>query len=542
MIVCGGLLVPSKPTLTCCLDLSPAGLIRVVSPFDAVTQSQLRRIKPRGRWNGAGQGWDFPLAAADALQQALGRRFPVTSSLQQWLDWCQQPLPPLPPHRTLVAAADLDEVLQDGRRPLRHQRSGVRWLLARRGAVLADEMGLGKTLTALLAARALMRCAELRLLVVAPVGLHPHWRRESEILGVELELASWARLPDTLPPAGTLLVVDEAHYAQSLQAQRTAALLRLARHPRLRAIWMLTGTPMKNGRPSQLYPLLAAMDHPIARDQRQFEERYCQGHWREGRTGKRWQASGASQLEELRRLTRPLILHRRKQQVVDLPPKQRRLHPVELSEAELTGFDHRVELVLDDYRRRVQLGEVRRDAEHLALLTSMRQIAAEFKLPAARQLVESLRRQGEAVVLFSGFVAPLQLLQQTLGGELLTGRQRPAERQESVDRFQQGQNDCLLATFGTGALGFTLHRARHVVLLERPWTPGDLDQAEDRCHRLGMGDGLTCHWLQLGAADQLVDGLLASKAERIEVLLGPRRLSLQRQSLPAMVRDCLQLL
>ena len=237
-----------------------------------------------------------------------------------------------------------------------------------------------------------------------------------------------------------------------------------------------------------------------------------------------------------------MILHRRKQQVVDLPPKRRRLHPVTLSEAELTGFDHRVELVLDDYRRRARLGEVRRDAEHLALLTSMRQIAAEFKLPAAQQLVESLRRQGEAVVLFSGFVAPLHLLQQTLGGELLTGRQRPAERQESVDRFQQGQNDCLLATFGTGALGFTLHRARHVVLLERPWTPGDLDQAEDRCHRLGMGDGLTCHWLQLGAADQLVDGLLASKAERIEVLLGPRRLSLQRQSLPAMVRDCLQLL
>ena len=109
MIVCGGLLVPPEPTLTCCLDLSPAGLIRVVSPFDAVTQSQLRRIKPRGRWNGAGQGWDFPLAAADALQQALGRRFPVTSSLQQWLDWCQQPLPPLPPHRTLVAAADLSK-------------------------------------------------------------------------------------------------------------------------------------------------------------------------------------------------------------------------------------------------------------------------------------------------------------------------------------------------------------------------------------------------------------------------------------------------
>ena len=512
----------------------------MVSPFDAVTQAQLRRIRPRGQWKGPSRGWDFPLAAADALQQALGGRFPVMPELEQWLDWCRHPLPPLPPHRELVAAADLDQDLSDGRKPLRHQRSAVRWLLARRGAVLADEMGLGKTLTALLAARAMVRCAEVRLVVVAPVGLHSHWRREADALGLIPELVSWARLPTSLPPAGTVLVVDEAHYAQSIQAQRTAGLLRLARHPRLRAIWMLTGTPMKNGRPSQLYPLLAAIDHPIARDQRLFEERYCQGHWREGRSGKRWQAVGSSQLEELRQLTRPLILHRRKQQVVDLPPKQRRMHAIGLSAEERIGFDHRVDLVIDEYRRRARLGEVRRDAEHLAVLTALRQIAAEFKLPAARELVESLRIKGEAVVLFSGFVAPLQLLQRELGGELLTGRQRPSERQAAVDRFQQGRSDCLLATYGTGALGFTLHRARHVVLLERPWTPGDLEQAEDRCHRLGMGDGLTCHWLQLGAADALVDGLLASKAERIEVLLGPRRLALRRQSLPAMVRDCLQ--
>ena len=81
-----------------------------------------------------------------------------------------------------------------------------------------------------------------------------------------------------------------------------------------------------------------------------------------------------------------------------------------------------------------------------------------------------------------------------------------------MDRFQKGDVDLLLATFGTGALGFTLHRARHVVLLERPWTPGDVARAEDRCHRLGMADEvLYCHWLQLGPADQLVDGLVASR-------------------------------
>ena len=513
----------------------------MVSPFDAVTQAQLRRIRPRGRWIGSKQGWEFPLGAANPLRECLGRRFPLTPELKQWLDWCDSPLPPLPLHRELVVAADLDQPLPDGRVPLSHQRSGARWLLARRGAVLADEMGLGKTLTALLAARALMRCTSLRLMVVAPVGLHPHWRREAEGVNLRLQLVSWARLPTELPPAGTLLVVDEAHFAQSLRAARTTALLRLARHPRLRAIWMLTGTPMKNGRPDQLFPLLAAIDHPIARDQRQYEERYCQGHWRERQGRRQWQASGASQLEELRRLTRPLILHRRKSQVLNLPPKRRCQQPVALTEAEALGFDHRVDLILEDYRRRAALGEVRSDAEPLALLTALRRIAAEFKLPTAVHLLRELLDRGEAVVLFSGFIEPLQLLQQRLGGELLIGRQRPAERQLAVDRFQRGDSDLLLATFGTGGLGFTLHRARHVVLLERPWTPGDVDQAEDRCHRLGMdGVGLTCHWLQLGPADQLVDGLVASKAQQIEILLGPRRLQLSRKSLPAMVRQCLQ--
>jgi hypothetical protein len=77
------------------------------------------------------------------------------------------------------------------------------------------------------------------------------------------------------------------------------------------------------------------------------------------------------------------------------------------------------------------------------------------------------------------------------------------------------------------------------VLVERPWTPGDAEQAEDRCHRIGMASGLTSHWLQLGAADALVDDLIADKAERIARVLespGERR---RRQALPERVRRLL---
>jgi SNF2 family DNA or RNA helicase len=375
--------------------------------------------------------------------------------------------------------------------------------------------------------------------VLAPSGLHAHWRQEAAALQLRLELLSWAQLPADLPEAGTVLIADEAHYAQNLSSQRTRAFLRLSRHPRLRAAWLLTGTPMKNGRPAQLFPLLAAIGHPLAFDQRAFEERYCLGHWSERGGQRHWLAQGATHVEELRRLTRPLLLHRRKQDCLDLPPKRRQLHPIELDACQAQGFEHRLSLTVEDYRRRAAAGLVRRDAEALAVFTALRQIAADYKLPPATALVNQLLGQGESVVLFTAFVAAAQLLHAQLGGVLLTGRQPVADRQRLVDGFQSGRERLLISTFGTGGLGFTLHRARHVVLLERPWTPGDAEQAEDRCHRIGMGASLQSHWLQLGLADQLVDGLIASKAERIELLLQRRSTALQRQALPAMVRQLL---
>ena len=514
------------------MRLGVSGCIELQLPFDAVTQAQLRAVRPRGHWSGRRGCWQFPLEAAAVLRGQFGHRFAVAPDLEQWFTWLEQPLPPLPPHRRLVELASLEQPLPDGRSLFAHQRAAARWLLARRGAVLADAMGLGKTLTALAAARAMVRAADCRIVVVAPAGLHQHWRQEASALQLQLELLSWARLPAELPPAGTVLIADEAHYAQNLQASRTQAFLRLSRHPRLRAVWLLSGTPMKNGRPVQLFPLLAAIGHPLAVDQRAFEERYCQGHWLE-RGGKRqWQAMGATHLEELQRLTRPLVLHRRKQDCLDLPPKQRLMVPVSLSEAEGQGFQHRLQLKVDDYRSRAAAGLVRRDAEVLAVFTALRQISAEYKLPAAMALVQRLLAAGEAVVVFTAFVAAAQLLHARLGGALLTGRQPAQERQRIVDGFQAGVDPLLVSTFGVGGLGFTLHRARHVVLLERPWTPGDAEQAEDRCHRIGMQGTLHCHWLQLGVADQMVDDLIASKAERIELLL-------RRRALPALVRQLL---
>jgi SNF2 family DNA or RNA helicase len=171
-------------------------------------------------------------------------------------------------------------------------------------------------------------------------------------------------------------------------------------------------------------------------------------------------------LEDLQRLVRPLVLHRRKQDCLDLPPKLRQLWPVELDEPSARGFQHRLQVKVDDYRRRAALGEVRRDAELLAVLTALRQIGSDYKLPATRALVAPLLAKGEAVVVFTAFVATAEMLHRSFEAScVLTGALPPAQRQAQVDAFQRGDHSLLIATYGTGGLGFTLHRARHVVLI-----------------------------------------------------------------------------
>ena len=59
------------------MRLGPTGLIEVVSPFDPVTQAQLRAVRPAGRWLGRRRCWEFPLEAAAALEARLAGRFPT---------------------------------------------------------------------------------------------------------------------------------------------------------------------------------------------------------------------------------------------------------------------------------------------------------------------------------------------------------------------------------------------------------------------------------------------------------------------------------
>ncbi len=73
--------------------------------------------------------------------------------------------------------------------PFPFQLEGIAFLYPRHAAILADEMGLGKTMQAITGIRLLIRCAEIRrVLVVCPKALVTNWQREFALWAPELPL------------------------------------------------------------------------------------------------------------------------------------------------------------------------------------------------------------------------------------------------------------------------------------------------------------------------------------------------------------------
>ena len=90
-----------------------------------------------------------------------------------------------PPLETLLAERSLEFPV----RPFAHQMEGVAFLYPRQAAILADEMGLGKTMQAVTAIRLLLRCREVRsVLLVCPKPLVGNWQREFGLWAPEIPL------------------------------------------------------------------------------------------------------------------------------------------------------------------------------------------------------------------------------------------------------------------------------------------------------------------------------------------------------------------
>lgn len=235
-----------------------------------------------------------------------------------------------------------------------HQAAGIQFLARHGRVILAEDMGLGEIRKAIVAVNEAAPAGAV--LVICPASLKLNWAREIQMVdanaavdvigvaGHKAASARWgvvnydmlARHADRLrdiPWSG--VVLDEAHFIKNAN-QRTSQVLKIIgvadskceapTGPRL--VFLLTGTPMPN-RPRDLFNLLRATGHPSARNFLSFARRYCGAY----RNNYGWVTDGASNIAELNLLLKAVMLRRKKDDVLDLPPKIRSWVPVQIDAA-----------------------------------------------------------------------------------------------------------------------------------------------------------------------------------------------------------------
>ena len=87
------------------------------------------------------------------------------------------------------------------------------------------------------------------------------------------------------------------------------------------------------------------------------------------------------------------------------------------------------------------------------------------------------------------------------------------KRQEFVDKFQNADEQKVIACqIKAAGVGLTLTASSDVLFIEQGWTPADMEQAVDRCHRIGQTDSVT-GWLMLTAntIDEDIAALIDAK-------------------------------
>jgi SWI/SNF-related matrix-associated actin-dependent regulator 1 of chromatin subfamily A len=460
-----------------------------------------------------------------------------------------------------VDAGDIEA--PEGRAYFPFQIAGIAYALRRfrvldalglRGGVLiADEMGLGKTVEV---AGIINALAPARVLVVAPAVMRLVWAEELQrwlvgrhdylidvvqpgerwvepvsaqrslftphasvgrvvrimsyegLVAAEQQACVWA--PD-------LVVFDEGHYVRNPRAQRTTA-ARAVAHAAKRVV-VLTGTPVVN-RPADAFIPLSLVAPELFRSRAAYLKRYCGGDM----TGRE---NIGTNLEELSRLLRLCMVRRTKAEVAtELPPKIRQAVVFDRSgfadliqrEYELVGkarAEYRRVMSEAEWKARAREVEMRL----LANLSEVRHAIALRKAPLVAEHVEMLLEDTDKVVVFAHHRDVLDELAATFGSSAVMVRGGMSDGQKSlaVARFQSDPSvRVFLGSILAAGTGITLTSASTVVFAELDWVPGNMAQAEDRCHRVGQLNPVT---VQMLVVDGSIDALIARKlAEKHELI------------------------
>jgi SNF2 family DNA or RNA helicase len=440
-------------------------------------------------------------------------------------------------HRTEKVEVDYSKYSH--RPPLEHQKEAIEKLIGTKRFILADDMGLGKTTSTIIAA---LETGEQKILIICPASLKINWEREIknytdrsiyiaegknfstehdfviinyDILKNFYDLKDKHNSPIYQSNFG-LVIIDEAHYIQNAQAQRTKLVNAMVKN--VNRLWLLTGTPMTS-RPMNYFNLLQLIDSPVAQNWMAYAIRYCQGYQFNAGSRKVWNVTGASNLEELRDRTSRQVLRRLKTEVLDLPDKI--ISPVYLR-LKSKLYEGLMGEYYDWYENKTD--ESSSLTVQFSKLMKVRQVIAEEKIKDTIELAENIIEQDKKVIIFTNFTDTLRKIAEHFGKTAVTldGSTSKPARQHAVDQFQE--NDKIKVFVGNlkaAGVGLTLTAAEAVIMNDLSFVPSDHSQAEDRAFRYGQKNNVSVYY---PIFDNTIEGaiydILIKKKNIFETVMG----------------------
>ena len=440
-------------------------------------------------------------------------------------------------HRT--EDINVDYTKYSHRPPLEHQKLAIESLAGSKRYILADDMGLGKTTSTIIAA---LETDAKKILIICPATLKINWQREIEnysdrpvyisegknfstehdfvIVNYDI-IKNFYDLKDKENSLITqsnfdLVIIDEAHYIQNAQAQRTKLINSFAKD--INRVWLLTGTPMTS-RPMNYYNLLNIIESPVAQNWMAYAIRYCQGYQFNAGKRKIWNVSGASNLEELRDRTSRQVLRRLKEDVLDLPDKI--ITPVYLR-LKSKEYETEVGEYYDWYENKKE--ESKSLTIQFSRLMKVRQIIAEEKIKQTIELAENIIEQGKKVIIFTNFTDTLRKIHEHFGKQsvYLDGSCTKPQRQYAVDQFQENEKiKVFVGNLKAAGVGITLTAGEACIMNDLSFVPSDHSQAEDRAYRYGQKSNVSVYYpIFENTIEGIIYDMLTNKKNIFETVMG----------------------
>lgn len=400
----------------------------------------------------------------------------------------------------------------------------VKALLEDRSSYLALDPGLGKTIIAAVLSN---RFFGEQIFYVCPPFLTSNtseefskWCFRKKLFLIPDSMLWKPKVLDEIKKrakSGGILIVDEAHRFKNLKAKRTKTLFREIFPLFGKAVFM-SGTPMPNSRPIELWPVLVyAAPEIFGKKILAYGTRYCGAKYVKPWG---WDFSGFTNRDEFKKKIFEYFMLRIKKDGL-VPPKQEGLLtvgegiPPIISKMEKKILEHYSPEDLIEGKLTLLEGE-----KKLHLATYLR-LLGEYKLKYALPYIDAiLTETQENILIFAVHTETIAKLAKHLEKYkplVITGKVPKQHRQPLVKKFQNSNHRVFIGNIQACGTGFTLTKATRVLFIEFSWVEGENSQASDRAHRIGQTSSVLVQYVVLKDSYD---------RQRMEVLLKKRGLSI----------------